>query len=138
MCYANIRCRENNPGHLAYKAERVQPYIPLVETIMKKPTQSQSKAVGQTTMCDETWNKSYPTIVMYLVDDQWEDGTAREPSSLAVTFRDGLIQLALNDKDLKQSLYTSAGSVKEALGLMEKALAMGVEAWRPWKSGKRK
>lgn len=134
-CYENRRCKGQHAGHHYYRPERPEPKLPEVECIMKRPTQAQVRASGQTTTPDEVWNKKFPTIAMYLCDDAWEDGTAREPSSLAVTVRDGMIQLALNDKDLKQSLYTSAGSFAEAMVLMEKALAMGVEAWRPWKTG---
>lgn len=103
---------------------------------MKKPSQRQAEAVGQTTTPDEGFNKRFPTVAAYICDDKWEDGTDREPSTFSVSCRDGLIQIAMNDKELKQSLYTSAGSLQEALGLMEKALAAGVDAWRPWKTGK--
>jgi hypothetical protein len=45
-------------------------------------------------------------------------------------------QAALNDKALKQSLYSAAGTQKAALKLMEEALSTGSGVWRPWKRGK--
>lgn len=105
---------------------------------MQKPSPAQAASVSSRGFADESWLKKYPTIVEYLTTSKWDDGTARELSSIAVTCSDGSVQIALNDKDLKQSLYTTAGSFTEAMGLMEKALQAGVEGWRPWKSGKRK
>lgn len=105
---------------------------------MKKPSQSQAASAAAKGVPDEAWAKKYPTIVEHLVTDQWEDGSAREVSALSIQVKDGLMALALNDKDLKQSLYTAAGSLSEALALMERALKDGSGQWRPWKSGKRK
>lgn len=138
LCYSNARCRGSYPGHLRYRKRVLEVALPEVDLIMKRPTPRQEANVSADTGPDETWNKRYPTLTRYLVDVSWEDGSAREPSALSITIRDGVVQLACNDKDLKQSLYTSAGSVAEALTLMEKALAAGVDAWRPWKGGKRK
>lgn len=105
---------------------------------MKKPDKSQVAAAAATGCPDATFSKQYPTITQFLSDVAWDDGTKREPSSLGVTVRDGLVQLAMNDKDAKQSMYTSAGSLTEALKLMEKALAGGLDAWRPWNAGKKR
>jgi len=105
---------------------------------MKRPSPTQAAAAEATGCCDEVWGKKYPSIVEHMTCAKWDDGGAREPSSLAITFQGGRAQLALNDKELKQSLYTTAGSVVEALGLLEKALASGVGEWRQWKSGKKR
>jgi hypothetical protein len=105
---------------------------------MKKPSEKQAATAVSTGCPDAQWASKYPHICEYLSSAVWEDGSAREPSALSVSIRDGMIALALNDKELKQSMYTQAGSVAEALKLMEGALAGGIEAWRPWKAGKRK
>lgn len=105
---------------------------------MKRPDDSQVKAAGATGCPDELWGKKYPKIVEYMVTVAWEGGGTRQASSVAVTVADGLVQVALNDKELKQSFYTQAGSVGEALALLEKALVSGVDGWRSWKSGRKK
>ena len=102
---------------------------------MKKPDGQQQDAARSTGCPDEALMKKYPRIVEYLTTTQWEDGSSRQTSSVAITINDGMIQVALNDKELKQSMYSSAGSMTEALGLMEKALAANVDGWRAWKSG---
>lgn len=79
-----------------------------------------------------------PTILMYMCDTKYDDGAEREPSALSICIRDGEVLLALNDKDAKQSIYTQAGTLSDALKLMEAALRDGKATWRPWKSGKKK
>lgn len=106
---------------------------------MKRPeTKTAGGKLGGSPAVDEGWLKKYPTITMYLCDDTYEDGGAREVSALSISIREGDFLLALNDKDLKQSVYTQARSLPDALRLMEGALKDGAAQWRPWKTGKRK
>lgn len=106
---------------------------------MKKPVKDGAAPRVSVGVCsDEQFCKRYPTIVTYLTDDQWDDKTAREVSVLSVSVRDGLIALALNDKECKQSLYTQAETLGEALKLLEGCLVDGSGVWRPWKAGKKK
>jgi hypothetical protein len=105
---------------------------------MQKPTKPEAVRSGPAVFPDDTWLKKYPVLCNYLLDDRWDDGTSREPSALSLSVRDGMIALALNDKALKQSLYTQAGTVVAALALMEGALKDGTGMWRPWNAGKRK
>jgi hypothetical protein len=101
----------------------------------EKPVLAAGKVEGA--FPDEGWLKRYPTLCQYMTDAAWDDGTARECSQLSISCREGDVCLALNDKDLQQSLYTAAESVTEALKLMEGALADGRGQWRPWKTGKK-
>ena len=107
--------------------------------IMKRPDAKVAgghMAAGQAS--DEVFSRKYPNITLYLTDDKYEDGGVRELSALSVSVREGNMLVALNDKDLKQSMYTQADTLTEALKLMEGALAGGQAEWRPWKSGKKK
>lgn len=106
---------------------------------MKRPDHVPSKAAGVVGQCsDETWVKKYPMILQYLTDDKYDDGAARDVSALSISIRDGDIALALNDKDLKCSMYTQADSLTKALQLMEGALQSGKAEWRPWGGKKKK
>lgn len=137
-CYANIRGRSRYKGHRHYVSPPT-PYVPWESYVMKKPTAAtKPTSLGPTTMDGDSILKRYPKIVEYLTTDAWEDGSARDPSALSVMLRDGDVLLALNDKDLKQSLYTQAESLTEALKLMEAALAEDKGTWRPWNAGKKK
>jgi len=103
---------------------------------MKRPSKVQEARADQSGHADEGFLKKYPTLSGYLSDGKWDDGQPRQLSTLTWSVQDGLWQAALNDKALKQSMYCTAPTQAEALKLMEKALAEGVEAWRPWKKGK--
>lgn len=105
---------------------------------MKRPDAVQQKAIDTGKWPDEGWQAEYPHVCEYLCTLRWEDGTAREPSKLSISLRDGSIQVGLNDGELKQSAYTSAGSTEEALALLEDALARGLDVWRAWNAGKKR
>jgi hypothetical protein len=103
---------------------------------MKRPDTTETAAKDSCGLTDEGFVKKYPNISAYLMDDKWDDGKARECSSLAFSVKDGTWQLALNDKALKTSMYTSAPTMDSCLKTLEKALADHVQAWRSWKKGK--
>lgn len=106
---------------------------------MKRPeTRVQGKGGGAPPNVDEAWVKKYPTILSFLCDETYDDGGPRELAALSISIREGDFLLALNDKDLKQSVYTQAHSLTDGLKLMEEALRDGKAQWRPWKAGKKK
>lgn len=103
---------------------------------MIKPDKSQMKAVEVSGIADEAFKGKYPLITAYLMDGTWDDGSSRETSAISFTIKDGMWQLALNDKALKTSAYTTAPTMQACLVALEKALAGGQVGWRPWKRGK--
>ncbi|MCJ7620357.1 MAG: hypothetical protein MUP64_09095 [Anaerolineae bacterium] len=106
---------------------------------MKRPdAKTAGGALGSVPAVDEKWVKRYPTMLSFLCDEKYDDGGVRELSALSVSIREGDVLLALNDKDLKQSVYTQAHSFEDGMKLMEEALREGKAQWRPWKAGKRK
>lgn len=135
LCLTNIKGKTNFPGHKGYR-NRPPVRVPFVEGPMKKPTPAEKKRASIEGIADDGFAKAHPKIVEYLITVEWEDGSAREPSALSVTIRDGMVNVALNDKALKQSMYSTAGTLKEALKLLEGALKDELGAWRPWKAGK--
>lgn len=135
-CYANLRGRGNFKGHRYY---RVVPTIrPIWEGVLvKRPEATEGSMRPGTPVSDAALGGRYPTVVAYLSDDKWDDGKAREVSVLSIGIQDGGVNLALNDKALKCSLYTRAETLKEALKLMEEALVAGTASWRFWKGGRK-
>jgi hypothetical protein len=106
---------------------------------MKRPdTAGQGKVAEGVTILDDGFAKRYPSLTEYMTADKYEDGGARERSNLSISIREGSVLLALNDKELKQSIYTSDDTLQGALKLLEGALTGGQAQWRPWKTGKRK
>jgi len=106
---------------------------------MKRPDTAAATSTATTNPLEnEKWIGKFASVSEYLATTKWDDGTPREPSALSFTVADGGCLVALNDKDLKQSIYTSADTFERALKLMEEALVSGKAVWRPWKAGKRK
>lgn len=137
-CYTNTRGRTNVTGHIGFRPLPSK-YIPFEEWLVKRPEIQSAKGTGKhPANGEDAFVKKHPTIITYMTDDVYEDGGARELSALSISIREGDVLIALNDKDLKQSMYTQAHTLQDALKLMEGALSEGNAQWRPWKAGKRK
>lgn len=104
---------------------------------MQRPARSNGSQSGGWRREDDDVFIDYPLLAAYLVDTKYDDGGPREPSALVLSIQDGQAHVALNDKDLKQSLYAAAGGFLEAMRILEEALAAGSGRWRPWKFGKK-
>jgi len=137
-CYANGRKRSNIPGHRGYKPPKTDRVTIEEITLVKKPSEHGGQKVRRPGHVLCSFLEKHPSILEYLTTCTWEDATPREPSALSITIDYGMVQVALNDKDLKQSCYTKAESLPEALELMDTALRDNIIEWRQWKSGKRK
>jgi hypothetical protein len=103
---------------------------------VKRPTPAQAAAQADLGLTDEDFAMQYPLITQYLIDRRWDDGKLRELSTLTLSAPEGTIQLGLNDKDARRTLYTSAATVAEALELMERAIREAQGTWRPWHNAK--
>jgi len=105
---------------------------------VKRPSVGSDGVVGSNAACtDERFAKLYPTLLEYLTDAKWDDGKDREVSTLTISLMEGCINLALNDRALSRSLYTTAETLMEALKLLEGSLASGKSSWRSWKAKKK-
>lgn len=84
----------------------------------------------------KTWER-FPNVYDHLGHVFWDDGKARTVSTLTVFFEDGLMKVALNDREAECSLFVTGKGFEECLRSLEKRLS-GEQApdWRPW--GKRK
>jgi len=101
--------------------------------------------ISEVTSKDKKWKaptepllKNRPHIAQLLTDPWWDDGTPRELCSLTVRVGLDQTQLNVNDVDNEQSITTTAGSLEEALSLLEEALAAGRNPWRKWGNGKKR
>ena len=131
-CYANRKGVASYPGHRYYSGSP-KPLPIYHEYIMKRVTPTAPSKKGAWSCPDPTFLKTFPTIAEYCCDDRWDDGKPRTVCTLRVGFDSSYVQLALNDSEGKQGLYTSAPSLQEALTLMEEILASGKAQWRRWK-----
>lgn len=100
---------------------------------MRKPSETVSAEPGASGCTDTQWAKRFPTIVEYMTAMVYDDGTARETSSLSIRMDSGECKVALNDSDNERSMYTAAQTVEKALSFMEEHLKASGGSWRPWK-----
>lgn len=97
-----------------------------------------SPAKGKPQLCsDGSFAAKFPTITTWMTDGFWDDGKAREVSTLGVRFGDGQVHLSLVDHDAKRSVYTDAKTIEDALMLLEEALKAETCVWRAWKAFKK-
>lgn len=135
FCYSNVKGRSNYLGHSAYrKVSKTLVYK--WENVMKKPDSSPVHVPGSSACVDSAWLKRFPITCSYLCDGTWDDGTPRELSTISINFSQGNPTVGLSDHALQCSLYSTAGSVQDALDALEKVLKAGIGAWRPWKASK--
>jgi len=103
---------------------------------MQRPTVSLS-GPQEPVVIDTEFLKDYPTLTDYLCLGVFEDGTARERSSLTFFVDEAGFKGCLNEKTTRCSLFRSGYSITECLAALEKALSPAGQAdWRQWKSYK--
>lgn len=88
---------------------------------------------------DDRASKTYPRLVEFLSDTQWDDGKPRQPGSLTFFIEDGIWKACLNDRENDASLYVSGDAQAACMASLEKRLDGSVPAeWRAWKKKGRK
>lgn len=79
---------------------------------------------------DPTFREAYPTLWDHLTQDRWEDGTARQTSSMLL-FRDGgVFKVMFRDKDAGACLWIAVQSPLNAFDALEAALCDPRADWR--------
>jgi len=77
--------------------------------------------------------KDLPTINQLCTDTLWEETKKpRQPCTLKLRFGDGQASVIISDEAQRCSITTTSDTIREALELLEAALAAGKVAWRPW------
>lgn len=89
-------------------------------------------------MVEASWGVRFPRLLEHMSDESWEDGSARETSTLTLKVEAGRWNVALNDRCAKASGYVTADTMEGALEALETALEECRVDWRPWGGRKRK
>lgn len=72
----------------------------------------------------------YPSLMEYLTEERYEDGSPRRTSTITVFAQDGQIKGSLNDRDTDRVAFATAASIEELLGVFEAKLASSSIEWR--------
>jgi len=105
---------------------------------MKRPDVPVNGQSTPISVSDPKFAAAYPMLTEHLADTTWDDGSTRVPSTITLFLEDGLVKLALNDRDSERSLYRSGETLQEALRAIEKALSSSGADWRAWKGRRKK
>jgi len=87
---------------------------------------------------DEWMLATCPTLLDYLTNTKYDDGTPRTTSTMTIFVDQGAFKVSVNDRDAEASLYSSAACLLDALASTEKRLNGDQTDWRYWGKGKRK
>ncbi len=101
-------------------------------TEMKKRARSDQRAKGEYAQHTEEFFKRYPEICRVLWDCWFEDGSARELGKLSIGLVPDGVNLALTDPSERVSAFCTAQTLKDAMRLLEDAIAGPGDPWRPW------
>jgi len=105
---------------------------------MQRPVTKGKSAGASAGAGDLSFAADYPLLHSYLSDETYDDGSARERSTVSVFFEDGVVKAALNDKDMKRSAYVSANAVDDLWMTLEAGLSGDKLDWRQWHKGTKK
>jgi len=130
--------RRSFVGHAGLRMGDVYP-VSVEDATVRKPD-ARKEEVQDVAICAENCPVLgvRPKISEYLVTTAYEDGTPRKRSTLKISFEEGKVKLALDDHDLKQSIYTVADNMIEGLDMMESALQSDAARWYVWGKHKQK
>ena len=138
-CLANKKGARNIKGHRFYRQSAVLPFWRYLEMLRKEARGSAETGSGPSDFLASKWAQAHPSVAEYLTQDKWEDGSARELSTLSIKVQDSGILAVLNDVDSRRSLYVFGTTFEAALKSLEGALAKPGADWRAWsQKGKKK
>lgn len=136
-CIANKKGSRNIRGHRHYRGprplawyEKNKSYMEYLK--MKREDTHKQKKQGSYVLSSEPLLDGAPTVDALMGDAWWDDGKPRQVCTLRIELLGGGVQLTLVDAEGRRSCHTTAGTVEEALSLLEGHLAAGGAPWRPW------
>lgn len=105
---------------------------------MQKPDRSSQTGEYPVGVQDTAFASRYPVLLMYLSDTKWDDGSAREPSTVSLFIDQGVFKASLNDRDGKRSMYVTGSTFQACLDALEGNLAHDEGSWRSWNNRTKK
>ena len=98
--------------------------------LMKKYQAGKTVGSVSKAAADDVVGDSRPVLAQFLTEKFWEDGTARQTSTLTLFCEDGTIKGSLNDRDTGRVLWASARDLGSLLDVMEELLNVENTPWR--------
>lgn len=71
-----------------------------------------------------------PMLYAMMTDDKWDDGDARETSTLTLFVDAGMLKAVLNDRALSRTAFASSATLEGLLDALEEGLEADSLDWR--------
>jgi len=134
LCYANIRGRSNYKNHRGYIKPHKWRWFPLASYV--RPPSPDGKGDGAINLWpDSAFVRDYPALAEFMSMDRWDDGTAREPTTLLLFASDGRLKACVNDKACNRVAFITGVDLQEVLRLIECGLETNTLDWRGHRPG---
>lgn len=86
---------------------------------------------------DPEFAKSYPALTEYLTANEHDDGKARQTATLFIFVEAGDWKVCLTDRELGETCWVTASSLKTLLESLEERVQQGEGVWSKKKTQKR-
>lgn len=77
------------------------------------------------------WGVLYPSLLEWLTEDRYEDGSARQTATLLVFAEQGTWKACFADRDNDRNTFVSANTPEGCLGVLEERLKANAVEWKP-------
>lgn len=104
---------------------------------LKKPTDVEvAGAVPQRARSGDDWIL-YPTLMEFLTEDRWEDGSPRRTATITLFADAGAVKASLNDRHFDRVAFVTSESIAALLVVLEDKLKASSLDFRPSQGGGR-
>jgi len=97
---------------------------------MKKPRAQELLGRREVPWTAEQFLAKYPTLLDHLKSPKYDDGTARQTSTLMIFCENESLKICLNDRDNGRSVFVCGANICEALQSLEDGLCGDSLEWR--------
>lgn len=128
-CYDGRKGRAFHKGHFGYRKpvrhgdDRMRPK-------QAKPKNGSSRAPAESPWQDKDFEARYPHLMSHLCDEKWDDGTARDTSTLLFFVDGGVLKCCLNDRSSGRVCFKTAATMTTLLLALESGLEEDSLEWR--------
>lgn len=100
------------------------------EMLLTKGTARKIAGGSVEVVTDVEWSTLYPLLFAHLTQPTWEDGTARQVSTLTWFADGGVVKALLKDREAGCCLWAASKSFTDLPGVIEALLADPTAEWR--------
>lgn len=139
LCYANVRGRGNYRGHRGYREpRRVLPPQGVFMVRRRDPAANGSAGAGPDPF--DAVGANHPTLISFLIDAKYDDGSPRQTGTLTISFDLGTFRGRLNDREAGEIAFVSSDGLAGLLEAAEVGLRDDRLDWRrdQWAKGQKK